>query len=710
MDLLERTNEMLSDLPDPSDISPEEAESVVPALRSLVRQHDHRYYVQDDPVITDAEYDRLYRGLEALEEAYPALQSDDSPTRRIGGEPIDAFEKHEHPEPMLSLSNAFDAGELRDWYDRCRRGLREAHGDVEPEVVAELKIDGLAVALTYVDGRLDVAATRGNGRVGENITHNIRTVHRIPMVVPVEGDRTPPERMEVRGEVFMRKSEFDALNDRLREAGDEPFANPRNAAAGTLRQLDPSITAQRPLSFFAYSIGPATGDVPESHHEILEMLGDYGLPLDEHTQRFDDIEAVVSFCESWIERRDSLDYEIDGVVVKIDALPYQNELGSISNAPRWAVAFKFPAREATTTLEKIIVNVGRTGAIKPEAVLSPVQIGGVTVSQATLHNEDYIADRDIREGDTVVVKRAGDVIPQVVRPVPDARTGEETPWIFPTECPECGTELVRLEDEADWYCMNTECPAQFRRLVEHFVARNAMDVEGLGERVAHMLVDEGKIHTLADLFRLSVDDLTSLEGFARKSARNLINAIAEARDRPLSRLLFALGIRHVGRTVAETLVKHVASIEALAEAKAEDLVAIDGVGPVIAESIVDWFAVNRNRTLVRELQAVGVNTKRKAHEAPADEASAADLPLADHTLVITGSLDGLTRKEASQMIERAGGKVTSSVSGNTDFLVKGDNPGSKYDDAQDRGIPIVEGADALRALLSGESLPDVVEN
>ncbi|PEN15051.1 DNA ligase (NAD(+)) LigA [Longibacter salinarum] len=705
MDLIERTTEMLSDFPEPNELSETEAEAVVENLRSLVRQHDHRYYVEDDPVVTDAEYDRLYRALEDLERAFPNVRSEDSPTQRVGGEPISAFEKHEHPEPMLSLSNAFDAQELRDWYDRCRRGLEDVYGDVAPVVVAELKIDGLAVALTYQDGHLDVAATRGNGRVGENITHNVRTIHRIPMVVPVSGDQEPPDRMEVRGEVFMRKSEFEALNERLRDEDEQAFANPRNAAAGTLRQLDPSVTAQRPLSFFAYAIGPTTGGTPDSHHATLEMLGEFGLPIESHTQQFDDIDDVVEFCESWIDRRDDLDYEIDGVVVKIDDLPYQEELGAISNAPRWAVAFKFPAREATTTLEKIIVNVGRTGAIKPEAVLAPVQIGGVTVSQATLHNEDYITDRDIREGDTVVVKRAGDVIPQVVQPVLDARTGNEEPWEFPTHCPECGTELVRLDDEADWYCMNTECPAQFRRLVEHFVSRNAMDVEGLGERVAHTLVDEGLIHTLADLFRLQVDDLTPLEGFGQKSAQNLVDAIDAARDRTLARLLFALGIRHVGRTVAETIVEHFASIDDIDAARQEDLVAIDGVGPVIAESLVDWFDVDRNQELIEHLKEVGVNTKRKPQEAPQDEVDTDELPLAGKTLVITGSLDSLTRKDAKQLIESAGGKVTSSVSGNTDFLVKGENPGSKYDDAQSRGIPIVDGEDALRDLVDGNEVP-----
>lgn len=706
MDLIDRTRALLDtfsegEAVDADDLHAEEASEQIDVLREVIRRHDHLYYVQDDPVITDAEYDALYRVLEGLEAAFPEFVTPDSPTQRVGGRPIDEFEKHEHPEALLSLSNAFDEGELRDWYDRCRRGLAESYGEVEPAVVAELKIDGLAVALTYEDGRLSVAATRGNGRIGENITHNVRTIHRIPMVVPVEDGPDAPERIEVRGEVFMRKSEFEAMNDALVEEGEDPFANPRNAAAGSLRQLDPSVTADRPLSFFAYGIGPVEGESPETHHGVLRLLEELGFPQESHTRRFTDIDAVVDFCEQAVEQRDDLDYEIDGVVVKIDRLDYQDELGAISSAPRWAVAYKFPAREATTRLNDIIVNVGRTGAIKPEAVLEPVQIGGVTVSQATLHNEDYIADRDIRVGDTVVVKRAGDVIPQVVRPVTAARTGDEVPFEFPGACPTCGTELVRLDEEADWYCMNTECPAQFRRLVEHFVMRNAMDVEGLGERVAHQLVDEGKIESLADLFRLTEGDLISMEGFGEKSARNLIQSLRAAKDRPLSRLLFALGIRHVGRTVAETIVEHFASIDAIAETSGDELVAIDGVGPVIAESVVDWFQVEENRALVHELKEVGVNTERKPQEAPPESDEAADLPLSGKTLVLTGSLDTLTRSEAKDRIAAAGGKVTSSVSGNTDYLVKGENPGSKYEEAVDRGVEIIEGEAGLRELLDG---------
>ena len=688
MSLIEETRELQETLDDVDSMTLEEARPLIDHLRSVVRRHDHRYYVQDDPLISDAEYDRLYRRLQELETAFPELQSPDSPTQRVGGEPIDEFEKHEHPQPLLSLSNAFDGTELREWYDRCQRGLKDRFGEVEPAVTAELKIDGVAMALTYEEGQLSVAATRGNGTVGEDVTHNIRTVQRIPLRIPVSGanGQPPPERIEVRGEVFMRKSEFDALNERLVDEGKTPFANPRNATAGTLRQLDPSVVARRPMSFFAFAVGPMSDGPPDTHSAVLNLLGDLGLPLEEHTERFDSLDAVVDFCEYWVEHRDSLDYEVDGVVVKIDRHDYRDELGTIADAPRWAVAYKFPAREATTTLLDIEVNVGRTGAVNPEAVLEPVEVGGVTISQATLHNEDYIEERDIRIGDTVVVKRAGDVIPQVVRAVPDARTGDEEPWSFPENCPACGTELVRLPDEADYFCPNSECPAQFRRLVEHFVQRDGMDVEGLGERLCHRLVDLGLIETLADLYRIEKEDLLPLEGFAEKSAQNLVTAIEESKDRPLNRLLFALGIPHVGKTVAETVVKHYRSLDDLAEATPDDLVAIDGIGPTIAESIADWFAVEKNRSLIDDLEAEGVNVERKPHEAP-DEADE-DLPLADCTVVITGSLPERTRTEASDAIERAGGNVTSSVSGNTDVLVVGDNPGSKLEDAQEEGTAI----------------------
>ena len=701
MNLAEVSRELRDELQRRSvdDLSNEDAEQLAEQLRTVIRAHDHRYYVEDDPVIPDDEYDKLYRSLEAIERQFPEVQTSDSPTQRVGDEPIDSFEKVEHPQPMLSLGNAFDGDELREWYERCQRGLADEYGaDVQPTLSAELKIDGSAVALTYEQGTLTRAATRGNGRVGEDITHNVRTIRRIPLQVPVDSSNglQPPDRMEIRGEIFMRKSEFDALNEKLAASDKKTFANPRNAAAGSLRQLDPNITKERPLSFFTYGTGPVSdGTFPDRQSDQLDILKDLGFPVNPHRERFEDIEAVVEFCETWVGRRDALDYEIDGVVIKIDRLDRQEALGTTATEPRWAIAYKFPAREATTKLNDIVVNVGRTGVVKPEAVLEPVHVGGVTVSQATLHNEDYVTERDIRIGDTVIVKRAGDVIPQVVRPVEEARSGDEEPWSFPDTCPSCGNELLRLPDEADYYCLASDCPAQFVRKVEHFVSRNAMDIEGLGERVTRQLVQEGLVRSLADLYRLDMDDLMELEGFAEKSANNLIRAIEVTKDRRLSRVLYALGIRHVGRTTAELIVEHYASMDALAEASLEDLAAIDGIGEVIAESVADWFAVEDNLELVKQLESLGVNTERKPIEAPAEEQ---DAPLAGKTVVFTGSLPSYTRAEATDLVEQHGGRVTGSVSGNTDYLVVGENPGSKYDEAQERGVTILEEPDLMELL------------
>jgi DNA ligase (NAD+) len=696
----------------PEALSPEAAGRQVERLRRVIAAHDRRYYVQDNPAVPDAEYDTLYRRLERLEDTFPEHRDPSSPTQRVGGEPLDEFEKVRHPQRLLSLSNAFGAEEVREWYDRCRRGLEGTSFEEAgpPALVAELKLDGLAVALTYEDGRLVRAATRGNGRVGEDITAGARTIRSIPLRLPAPGAQHEnghplpdvPDRIEVRGEVFMRKSRFAALNERLAEADEKPFANPRNAAAGSLRQLDPKVTARRPLSFFAYGVGPAEGTGkawPGAQHALMQRLGQLGLPLEEHLTRFEELRPAIAFCEKWAGERDALDYETDGVVLKIDDFARQEELGFISTAPRWAVAYKFPAREATTRLTGIEVNVGRTGAINPEAVLDPVEVGGVTVSQATLHNEDYIAERDIRVGDVVVVKRAGDVIPQVVRPVEEERTGEETPWQMPETCPECGSELRRLDDEADWFCFNGECPAQFVRLVEHFVSRGGMDIEGLGEKLAVVLVEEGLVEHLSDLYRLTEEDLLPLERFAEKRAANVIAAIEASKERPLARLLFALGIRHVGRTVAEDLVAHYVSLSDLAEAGKEALESIEGVGAVIAESVADWFGVEKNRQLIQDLRALGVRTERLPREAPPAEPREEALPLAGQTLVLTGRLpSGRTRGEATEAIEAAGGNVTGSVSGNTDYLVAGEGAGSKLDEAEERGVPVI-GEEELDALL-----------
>ena len=737
MDLVAATRALQEDLSSvtPEKCSTNEAAALSERLREVIRAHDDRYYLEDDPVIADAEYDRLFAFLRRLEEEFPSLATPDSPTKRVGSEPLEQFEKVQHPEPLLSLSNAFGEEELRAWYQRCLRGLKapddtaddapdnaaddtaddsadnaadDAAGDSSnnavddsgaPALMAELKIDGLAVALTYQDASLRVAATRGNGEVGENITAGARTIRSIPLRLRADGHHIP-HRIEVRGEVYMAKSAFERLNEEMAQSGEKTFANPRNAAAGSLRQLDPGVTARRPLSFFSYSVGPidGTADLPGAQAALLAWLSEVGIPTNTFARRFENIDDVVAFCSEWTEKRDSLDYEIDGVVVKIDDFEAQRTLGAISNAPRWAVAYKFPAREATTRLENIIVNVGRTGVVKPEAMLEPVGIGGVTVRQATLHNEDYVRDRDIRIGDTVVVKRAGDVIPQVIKPVTDARTGSEQEWQMPESCPACGSELRRLPDEADHYCMASDCPAQFIRLLEHYASRGALDIEGLGEKLAVQLYRAHLVRVLSDLYRITKTDLLALERFAEKKADNLLAAIGASKERPLARLLVGLGLRHVGKTVAELLVRHYDSLEALQEAEMEELEQIEGIGTVIAESVVDWFTLDDNRRLIEALRAQGVNTRRQSQEAPPEDPAA--LPLAGKTFVITGTLPTLSRKEATARIEEAGGRMTGSVSGNTDYLVAGENPGSKYEQAEKRNVPVID-EDGLEQLIEG---------
>src|SRR5690625_404784 len=677
----------------------EDAGGLVERLRRALDVRDRRYYEPDDPLIADAEYDVLYEALADIEARFPDLASSDSPTRRVGGDPLTRFEKVRHPQPLLSLGNAFDEDDVRAWYDRCVRTLeKEAGITAPPAVIAELKIDGLAVALTYVDGVLTTAATRGNGFEGENITRNVETIRAIPLGIPRTGSESieAPRRIETRGEIFLRKRDFQKLNDGLAERGEKVFANPRNAAAGSLRQLDPRVTASRPLSFFAYAVGPVDGDVAESQSELLSKLGELGFPIDPHVSRFESIDEAIAFCTEWAVKRDELDYEIDGVVLKIDDFGLQEVLGYVSNAPRWAVAFKFPAREATTRLLDIVVNVGRTGAIKPEAVLEPVNIGGVTVSQATLHNEDYIVSRDIRIGDAVLVKRAGDVIPQVVKPIPESRTGAEEEWRMPTHCPACGTELERLADEADYYCVSIDCPAQFIRLVEHYASRGAMDIEGLGSKMAILLVEQDIVAHLSDIYRLTADDLLTLEGFGPRRAQNLLDGIKRSKDRPLSRLLFGLGIRHVGKTTAELLVARFASLDEIGRADIETLADVEGIGPVIAESVVDWFRKDDNRRLVRELEELGVNVDRTPEEEPVTVAD--DSPIAGKVFVLTGTLPTLSRTEASNLIKQAGGKTSSSVSSNTDFVIAGASAGSKLEKAEALGISVLDESELLRLL------------
>ncbi|NNE45207.1 MAG: NAD-dependent DNA ligase LigA [Rhodothermales bacterium] len=695
MSLLQTTRDLQKAL----QVSPAEsldsdvAATLAPRLREVLNAHGHQYYVLDDPIIADAEYDVLISYLRVIETRFPGLATTDSPTLRVGAAPIERFEKFRHAEPLLSLGNAFTLDDVRQWYDRCQRSLSETYGDVQPAVTAELKIDGLALALTYVDGLLTVGATRGDGVVGEAITENVRTIPSVPLRIPVSTDESPPARLEVRGEAYIRKSDFEQLNERLASANQKVFSNPRNSAAGSLRQLDPAAAASRPLSFLAYSVGPSSERIAETQHERLKWLRTMGFAVSAHAEVFDDLEGVLGYCTAWTERREELNHEIDGVVLKIDRIDYQESLGSVSNAPRWAVAFKFPARESTTTLLDIIVNVGRTGMIKPEAVLEPVEIGGVTVSQATLHNEDYVVSRDIRIGDTVLVKRAGDVIPQVVGPVTGARAGLETLWKMPRSCPACSTELVRLPDEADYYCVSSECPAQFIRLLEHFASRGAMDIEGMGSKLAATLAQTGLVQHLSDIYRLEAAQLLMLDGFARKKAERLLAGIHASKRNGLARLLFALGIRHVGKTTAETLVPHFATIDDLSRATIEDLCAIDGIGDVIAESVVDWFRVDTNQTLIGDLKELGVNTARLDEEKTASAGRWSGL-----TFVLTGTLDTMTREEAKTLIVRGGGKVSGSVSRNTNYLVAGREPGSKVDRAIKLDVPVLKEPEWLRML------------
>ena len=682
----------------PADAMPEPSVAEIGQLRAVVGALAEAYYVHDAPLVSDVQYDRLFRTLQTLEARFPHLQTPDSPTQRVGGAPQERFEKVTHPVPLLSLANAFESADLRAWYERAVRGLKGER----PALTAELKIDGLALALTYEDGRLAIAATRGDGYTGENVTANVRTVRSVPL--KLKGEATA--RMEVRGEAYMRWSTFERLNERLAAAGERVLANPRNGAAGSLRQLDPTITASRGLDFLAYGLGPITAEPPPTQHDTLDWLRDLGFPVSPHRARLDDIEAVVSFCEEWAARRDELDFDIDGVVVKVDRRDLQERLGAIANAPRWAIAFKFPAREATTTLLRIEHNVGRTGVVKPLAILEPVEIGGVMVSKATLHNADYIRDRDIREGDRVVVKRAGDVIPQVVGPVVQARTGTERAHEMPAVCPSCGEPLERLEGEADWRCVNAACPAQLRRLVQHFASRSAMDIAGLGEKVSALLVDEGYVRSLPDIFRLEAhrERLTAREGFGEKRVENLFAGIEEAKGRPLRRLLFGLGIRFVGETVAALLVGAFESLDALAEATEDDLLAVGGVGPEIAVSVAEWFGHESNRATVAALKELAVNTRRLPQEEPAAEATG-EGPVAGKVFVLTGTLPRMDRAEAKRRIEAAGGKVVDSVSKRIDYVVAGSSPGSKRMKAESLGIPVLDEASLLALLDSPPAAP-----
>lgn len=667
------------------------AERRIQELRDFLHYHNHCYYVLDSPEISDQEYDRLLRELEDLEKEHPDLVTPDSPTQRVGAPPLQAFATVTHTMPMLSLGNAFSEHELLDFDRRVRKLLRDDSG---LEYVAEAKLDGLAVELVYVDGVFTLGSTRGDGTRGEDVTQNLRTIRSIPLkLFWKKGTAKLPSRLEVRGEVCMPVSAFRDLNRQREEEGDARFANPRNAAAGSLRQLDSTITAQRPLDMCCYGLGVVEGFQFASQAEVLESLARWGFKVNRQARCCTNIHEVIDYYQEIQGVREDLEYEIDGIVVKVNDLRLQEELGAISRSPRWALAYKFPPRQAFTRVREIRAQVGRTGAITPVAIMDPVAIAGVTVSRATLHNQDEIDKKDIRVGDTVLVQRAGDVIPEVVSVVREKRTGAETPFHIPLVCPVCGSLLVRLEGEAVHRCVNRSCPAQLKEALRHFASKRAMDIEGLGERLVERFVDEGLVGDVSDLYTLRTEDLLRLERMGEKLAGNIIAAIASSKDRDLRRLVFALGIRHVGERLAGVLVEHYPELGLLATVDEEELPKIEGVGPEIARSIVSFFSREENRRLIARLMAQGVIGK-----APKKGRGTV---LRGKTFVFTGGLSRFTRDQAAEIVTSLEGKVSSSVSAKTDFVVAGRDPGSKLEKARSLGVKVLS-EEEFRDLVGAE--------
>lgn len=667
----------------------EEARARVEELRQQIRYHDYRYYVLDSPEISDAEYDELMRELRRLEELYPQLVTPDSPTQRVAGAPSEAFGTVVHSSPMLSLDNAFSPEDLVD-FDRRVRSLL---GGERPEYVAELKIDGLSVALHYEGGRFVRGATRGDGERGEDVTANLRTVRSIPLVLHPPGDLLAE--LEVRGEVYMPMEAFRRLNREREQRGEPVFANPRNAAAGSVRQLDPRITAGRRLDTFIYEIrrwvpapgggGPRAAEAaaPETQWEALEVLAKLGFKVNPNRRLCRDIDEVIDYCRYWAEHRHDVGYEMDGAVIKVNSFEQQRRLGATTHHPRWATAYKFPAEQATSRVRDIIIQVGRTGVLTPTALLEPVRLAGATVSRATLHNEDIIREKDVRIGDTVIVQRAGDVIPEVVAVVKEKRTGQEREFRMPDRCPVCGAEVVRLPGEVAVRCTGVACPAQLKEQLIHFASRDAMNIEGLGPAIITQLMEAGLVKDAADLYYLKYEDVVKLERMADKSTRNLLDAIAATRDNPLHRLIYALGIRYVGEKVSRVLADHFGSMDALARATEEELTRIPEIGPKIAASVVAFFRQEQTRRLLEKLRRAGVNMEQR-RAAPARES-----PLAGKTVVFTGTLQSMGRKEAEELVASLGGKPSGSVSRKTDYVVVGANPGSKYDRARELGVKIL---------------------
>ncbi len=660
-------------------------------LRAEIRKHNYQYHVLNAPLISDHEYDRLMRELQALESEHPELITPDSPSHRVGGEVAEGFVRVSHPVPILSLSSAHSDDEVRAWFDRIAKldeRVRDAKFTVEP------KLDGLTVVLHYENGVFTQGTTRGDGEVGEDITSGLKTVRSLPLHIPViASGPMPPARLVVRGEAIIYLDDFQKLNEELEAAGERTYVNPRNTASGVLRQFDPSLTASRPIRLLCYDIVDSDGPVPQEQWEALVYLKALGFPVPSDITLESDLDGALGRYQDWIGRRDSLPYEADGIVVKLNDLQLSRELGVVGKDPRGAIAYKFPAQVVTTCLEDIGLNVGRTGVVTPFAILEPVEVGGVTVRQATLHNFDFIHEKDIRIGDRVLIKRAGDVIPYVIGPVVEARTGEENSYRIPDRCPSCGELLERIEGEVAIYCVNAACPAQLVRNIEHFASRGAMDIEGLGIKVAHLLVEGRLANDVADLYTLDEEVLSGLEGFAEKRAQNLIESIQASRSQPLSRLLAALGIRNVGEAAAGELARQFKNLDLLSEAGLDELEEVEGVGPKVARTIIDWFAQPSNKRIIKKLQEAEVWP-----ELTESEDRGTERVLAGLTFVLTGTLPSLTRVEAKELILLHGGMVTGNVSRRTDYLVAGESSGSKLTRAQDLDIPVIDETQ-LKALI-----------
>jgi DNA ligase (NAD+) len=673
---------------------PDEAKAKIEQLKAEINRHNYRYYVLDSPEISDAEYDGLMRELKQLEEKHPELLTPDSPTQRVGAAPVEAFGVVEHPQPLLSLGNVFSEEEFLAWHTRTAR----LAGGAPFDFVGEHKIDGLAVALTYVDNRLVTGATRGDGLRGENITQNLRTIRSIPLSVP--GDAPP--RFEVRGEVYLSREGFHRLNREREVEGMPLFANPRNAAAGSVRQLDSRITARRPLDIFIYMLGWAEGKAtPDTHWETMEWLKSLGFKVNPNNRRLKNIEEVQTYYTHWESQRESLHYEADGIVIKINQLNLHEELGDIGREPRWAIAYKFPAVQGTTALKDIGISVGRTGTLNPYAILEPVSVGGVTIKQAALHNEDDIRRKDIRIGDTVIIQRAGEVIPEVVGPIVSKRTGQEKEFSLLEKlpkndkgqpaCPECGGEVIKPEGEVMYYCSNAACPAQAQQRIEHFASRGAMDIRGIGENLSATLFKEGLLKNAADLYYLKKEQLAELEKMGEKSADNILKAIENSKERPLARVIFALGIRHIGEEMAEVLAGKYHSLDELAAAPREELMEISAIGPKIADSITAFFRQEDNLKIINRLKEAGVKLEEAA-------SVRGELPLSGKEFVLTGRLESLSRSEAESRIKALGGAVKDNVTRKTDYVVVGADPGSKLARAQEMGITILNEQEFLKLL------------